>query len=559
MRSYGGNAFHTLHLVIGGSSPLQDVVLEGCKSLLRRYSFDRFPRASLRIVRRNAGGTAAHVDRNLRAAVDGLLEALSENPNPNDGLVIEVDVAPSPRVFKSLAESPWGLRANEDEGPGEASTLRIHNSQEAGAEFCVDVHYRDGDGSPERRVRVTTAVLARDNGRGAIHEALDSVLPCAMALRQPEYVNFGLSSQEMMETLMFDWLPRYFNDGSSFNLVSFGKGSREDIFVRPALYRSLVRIPGLTRLMMTGFVLEGLHGDNGVAENAGFDDGADEPLELRLLRCTIGRGAPNVLSPRPLGEIFVVRRPAAEEGGNNGAQAAHRPPNLIDDLVRGVCARHGDTLSRLCLFDSPLSGGEVSGLCALLRDTASCRVRHLCLGQSGAAGQGNVLSDARASEFFNSLPSFPSTLRALSFCHEVRTRALASRVLAGVRSNVALTSLNGLDFGTDRQAEREVDFWVMSNAKGRALVEAFVRSSVRGGLGDQVGVGGGGDGRGGDQDGVAAAVAPPAGLMAHVLRGCLQSSVRMDPEDTAEDPEMHVPVLYHFVRRLAPATLARAP
>jgi hypothetical protein len=131
--------------------------------------------------------------------------------------------------------------------------------------------------------------------------------------------------------------------------------------------------------------------------------------------------------------------------------------------------------------------------------------------------------------------------------------------LAGVRSNVALTSLNGLDFGTDRQAEREVDFWVMSNAKGRALVEAFVRSSVRGGLGDQVGVGGGGDGRGGDQDGVAAAVAPPAGLMAHVLRGCLQSSVRMDPEDTAEDPEMHVPVLYHFVRRLAPATLARAP
>jgi hypothetical protein len=120
-----------------------------------------------------------------------------------------------------------------------------------------------------------------------------------------------------------------------------------------------------------------------------------------------------------------------------------------------------------------------------------------------------------------------------------------------------LTFLVGADRlppGDFPRFEREVEFWVRSNAKGRALVEAFVRGGAAVAPPPP---------RGDDNDGAnsrAVVVAsPPAGLMARVLHGCLRPSVRMDPDITPESSEMDLPVLYHFVRQLAPVPIPRAP
>jgi hypothetical protein len=204
----------------------------------------------------------------------------------------------------------------------------------------------------------------------------------------------------------------------------------------------------------------------------------------------------------------------------------------------------------------------MASLCMLLRST---ELRGVRVGASES--RNSVLTDAVVAALFSSLPSFPASLRALRVDHEVRGNrgAVASRIVAGVRSNTSLTRLVGLAFRADNgvdgsapgggtQVARELKFWVRSNVKGRALVEAFVR-------------GGGavapppprGDANDGADSRAVVVASPPAGLMARVLHGCLRPSVRMNPNVVSESSEMDLPVLYHFVRQLAPVTIPRAP
>jgi hypothetical protein len=196
---YEGNAFHTLHIIVGGSSPLQDRAVEACKSLLRRYSFDRAPRPGptwLRVSRGAAGGPASEISRNLRAVTDGLLDALSKNPNPNERLMIAVDVPPNPKVFRRLVKSRWGLRAQGDASPTQASVLEINHPEGGSYEFGTVIGYRCGLGRGRRHQRRVIVTGRSDPRRGI--SAIDFVLPCAMALREPEALFFGVASQEML-------------------------------------------------------------------------------------------------------------------------------------------------------------------------------------------------------------------------------------------------------------------------------------------------------------------------------------------------------------------------
>jgi hypothetical protein len=196
--------------------------------------------------------------------------------------------------------------------------------------------------------------------------------------------------------------------------------------------------------------------------------------------------------------------------------------------------------------DTWLHDCEVESLCKLLgRD--GCRIGALEVGghaeeEEGGGGDDDgqamerrqPLSDAHVARLFRCLASCRSLL-ILRVAHRVDSTELARCVVEGVKSNRSLTKLTGLVFEVDgsQQFDGAVSFWTRSNARGRSVVEKFLRRPPR-------------------------RLVPGSGAhlscrLAGVLHQC--SAAAASPSSAARD----VPVLYHFVRQLAPALMDHDP
>jgi hypothetical protein len=286
----------------------------------------------------------------------------------------------------------------------------------------------------------------------------------------------------------------------------------------------LVRIPGLQvlRFQKCCFV------DDSIAVSS--DSRSVECLAaLSLFDCSLDGTAANIVALRP----FKVLRICGGRPSPSGLEASHR--DRIEDFVAKVCSLLRAFLNCVDLEDAWLSGQETQSLCDLL-GAKDCCVRSLGLGghvavrEEGQARKAPALSDEQVVTFFQRFFTF-RCLRGLRIRHRVKTLDVACCIVAGLQSNCFLTRVNGLEFDAEgtgcRDFSKEILFWTWANRRGRSMVDLFLRRST-----------------------------VPNGrvrvlncLLSELLRRC--SSAAASPSTAARD----VPVLYHFVRQLAPAQL----